>query len=147
MYLSLDLTSSSAPKLANALANVAPNKKVRADGLKLLLWLLQVQEKLPEAGNPALRGKLQNLLAEAAKGVGQNPSATPGQILDFCRGVLDDAVAEQRRQAQAAKRAGMLGAPEATRPAAGSYSPICQLSHVSMSRGVQGQCLGAWSMG
>lgn len=82
----------------------------------------QVQEKLLEAGNPALRGKLQNLLAEAAKGVGQNPSATPGQILEFCRGVLEDAVAEQGRQALAVKQAGLLGTPEASAPAAGDQA-------------------------
>lgn len=60
----------------------------------------QVQQHLHEAGQPKLRAKLELLLSHAAKGVGDNASATAEDVLVF----VHSALAADARTEQAAKR-------------------------------------------
>lgn len=52
--------------------------------------LPQVRRRLSGAGEPRVRNKLVALLQHAARGVAQNPTASPADVLLFCHSVLSD---------------------------------------------------------
>ncbi len=63
-----------------------------------------VREKLPAASSPTIRGKLQQLLQHAARGVAANPTASPAALSAFLAGLLGGCVArEEAARARAAE--------------------------------------------
>ena len=68
------------PQCAEALGSAAP----------LYCLLSQVRRWLSSAGEPKVRNKLEALLQHAARGVAQNPTASPADVLLFCHSVLSD---------------------------------------------------------
>ena len=65
----------------------------------------QVKDRLAQAGNPATRLKLSHLLAAAQRGIAQNPTATPQDLLVFVSGVLDTVVPAEAAAAKKAEAA------------------------------------------
>jgi hypothetical protein len=81
-----------------------------------------VREKLPLASSPAVRGKLQQLLQHAARGVAGNPSAEGPALSEFLRALLDGCVAREeaaRVRAKAAVAAATSVAPKGAPRAGG----------------------------
>jgi hypothetical protein len=81
-----------------------------------------VREKLPAASGPAVRGKLQQLLQHAARGVAANPSAGGAALAEFLRALLEGCVGREeaaRARAKAAVTAANSVAPKGAPPLVG----------------------------
>ena len=78
----------------------------------LNLSILQVKDRLSQAGNPTVRLKLSHLLEAAQKGLAQNPTTTPENTLIFVSGVLESVVTAEvaaAKKAEAAAEAASRG--------------------------------------
>lgn len=51
---------------------------------------VQVRRRLSSASDSKTRNKLGAMLQHAARGVAQNPTATPADVLLFCHSILFD---------------------------------------------------------
>jgi len=84
--------------------------------------LALVREKLPAASSPAVRGKLQQLLQHAARGVAANPSASAGALAAFLGELLEGCVG--REEAARAKAKAAVAAANSVAPKGGLGSSV-----------------------
>lgn len=68
-----------------------------------------VRDRLQAASSPTVRGKLQQLLQHAARGVAANPSAAPAPLAEFLRALLEGTVSREEA-ARARARAAVAAA-------------------------------------
>ena len=98
----------------------------RLQCMEVVLWLMddwcniQVIQRLQGASSPAMRTKLAELLAAAARGIGANPTAGAADLLVFVHGVLHNGLAAEEAAAAAAQ-----AAAEAAGQADGECSATC----------------------
>ena len=97
---------------------------------------MQVKARLSDAGVPAVRAKLSALLEAALRGLANNTTAAPQDVLVFVSGVLEAVVpaeAAAMKHAEAAAEAASRG--EGTTP---SHAPILRM--VTRGQVDEGSC-------